>query len=60
MRTKMERELIRRDERFAFDLVALVNGAVKPPWRIRAPTHGIEQVLNDRRAMRSGALASAS
>lgn len=56
----MERELIRRDERFAFDLVALVNGAVKPPWRIRAPTHGIEQVLNDRRAMRSGALASAS
>ena len=56
----MERVLIRRDERFAFDLVALVNGALKPSRRSQAPTHGIEQFLNDRRAMRSGAPASAS
>ena len=60
MKTKMERVLIRRDERFAFNLVALVNGAVKPSRQIRAPTHCIEQGLNDRRAMRSGAPASAS
>ena len=56
----MKRMLIRRDERFAFDIVALTHDDMKPSWRIRAPTHGIEQVLNDRRAMRSGALASAS
>lgn len=56
----MERRLIRRDEKVALDLVALAHGAVKSPRRIRAPTNCIAQVLNGRRAMRGGALASAS
>jgi len=56
----MERVLIRPDKRFAFNLVALVNGAVKPSWRIQAPTSRVEQVLAGRRAMRSGVPMSAS
>ena len=60
MRTKMERTLIRRDEKVALDPVALGHDDVKPSRQIRAPTHCIEQGLNDRRAMRSGAPASAS
>ena len=56
----MERELIRRDERFAFDIVALAHDDRKPSRRIRAPATCIAQLLNDRRATRSGTLASAS
>ena len=56
----MERRLSRRDEKFALDLVAMVNNAVKPSRRIQAPTNHIAQVLNGRRAVRGKALASAS
>ena len=60
MTTKMERRLSRRDEKFALDLVAMMNDAGKPSWRIQAPTKCITQVFKGRRAMRGGALASAS
>ena len=56
----MERRLSRRDEKFALDLVAMVNNAGKPSRRLQAPTNGIAQVFKGRRAMRGGALASAS
>ena len=56
----MECMLIRRDEKVALDPVALAHDDVKPSRQIRPPTNCIEQVLNDRRAMRGGALASAS
>ena len=60
MKTKMECMLIRRDVKVAFDPVTLGHDDVKPSRQIRAPTHCIEQVLNDRRAMRSGVPASTS
>ena len=56
----MERRLSLRDEKLALDLVAMVNSPGKPSRPIQALANGIAQVFKGRRAMRGGALASAS